>query len=92
MEPNKEANKLRISYRYYELPEGELVQAITGEDWVCTYGTYAEDVHFHNVMEIGICRWGQGLMVLEDRHIDYTDGLFCIGSPVRLYAFRKRMQ
>lgn len=74
MEPNKEANKLRISYRYYELPEGELVQAITGEDWVCTYGTYAEDVHFHNVMEIGICRWGQGLMVLEDRHIDYTDG------------------
>ena len=74
MEPNKEANKPRISYRYYELPEGELVQAITGEDWVCTYGTYAEDVHFHNVMEIGICRWGQGLMVLEDRHIDYTDG------------------
>ena len=36
MEPNKEANKLRISYRYYELPEGELVQAITGADWVCT--------------------------------------------------------
>ena len=36
MEPNKEANKPRISYRYYELPEGELVQAITGEDWVCT--------------------------------------------------------
>ena len=69
MEPNKEANKPRISYRYYELPEGELVQAITGEDWVCTYGTYAEDVHFHNVMEIGICRWGQGLMVLEDRRI-----------------------
>ena len=32
MEPNKEANKPRISYRYYELPEGELVQAITGED------------------------------------------------------------
>ena len=57
MEPNKEANKPRINYRYYELPEGELVQAITGEDWVCTYGTYAEDVHFHNVMEIGICRW-----------------------------------
>ena len=25
-------------------------------------------------MEIGICRWGQGLMVLEDRRIDYTDG------------------
>lgn len=56
MKPNKEANKPRITYRYYELPEGELVQAITGEDWVCTYGTYAEDVHFHNVMEIGICR------------------------------------
>lgn len=50
MKPNKEANKPRITYRYYELPEGELVQAITGEDWVCTYGTYAEDVHFHNVM------------------------------------------
>lgn len=65
MKPNKEANKPRITYRYYELPEGELVQAITGEDWVCTYGTYAEDVHFHNVMEIGICRWGQGLMVLD---------------------------
>lgn len=45
MKPNKEANKPRITYRYYELPEGELVQAITGEDWVCTYGTYAEDVH-----------------------------------------------
>ena len=41
MKPNKEANKPRITYRYYELPEGELVQAITGEDWVCTYGTYA---------------------------------------------------
>ena len=26
MEPNKEANKLRINYRYYEQPEGELVQ------------------------------------------------------------------
>ena len=45
MEPNKESKKPRISYRYYELPEGELVQAITGDDWVCTYGTYAEDVH-----------------------------------------------
>lgn len=78
MEPNKESKKPRISYRYYELPEGELVQAITGDDWVCTYGTYAEDVHFHNVMEIGICRWGQGFMVLEDRRIDYTDGAITV--------------
>mgnify|MGYP005884838731 FL=1 len=74
MEQNTEPKKLRISYRYYELPEGEFVQAIAGDDWVCTYGTYAEDVHFHNVMEIGVCRWGQGFMVLEDRRIDYTDG------------------
>lgn len=69
-----EAQKPQISYRYYELPEGELVQTLDGNNWVCVYGTYAEDLHFHNLMEIGHCRWGSGYMVMDDERIDYTDG------------------
>lgn len=78
MEPYREPQKTRISYRYYELPEGEQVQTLDGDDWICVYGTYAEDLHFHNLMEVGHCRWGQGFMVMDNERIDYTDGAITV--------------
>ena len=66
--------KPRIDLRYYTVPEGEPVLVLTGSEWVRTYGTEQEDLHFHNLMEIGFCHWGTGAMTLENQIIDYADG------------------
>lgn len=70
----KPIQKNMIELRYYDLPEHEPVLALQGEEWVHTYGTEIEDLHFHNLMEIGLCCWGEGQMQLDDKRSDYYAG------------------
>lgn len=75
METRSARRKPTIELRYYELPEHEPVLTLTGEDWVRPYGDTADNLHFHNLMEIGICRWGEGEVVLDEQVVPYQAGM-----------------
>ena len=55
--------KPRMEYRYYEAPEKCPVLALLGEKWVQNYGYQIDYLHFHNMMEIGVCYYGEGTIV-----------------------------
>ncbi len=62
--------KEKLEFRYYEIPPGESVLALMGEDWVGPYGSTDSCRHFHNLFEIGYCHYGNGLLVLgEEEHV-----------------------
>jgi AraC-like DNA-binding protein len=59
--------KTPAEFRIYELPQGEDVLALTGERWVKIYGQENRKIHFHNLLEVGLCHYGAGDFVIEDR-------------------------
>ena len=63
--------KIKIEYRYYEIPEKELVLALLGEEWVRSYGL--DYLHFHNYMEVGICCHGKGEVLIEEQRYPFQD-------------------
>lgn len=68
----KKTNK--IEFRYYET-DGVVI-ALTGKRWEIPYGT--DSMHFHNYLEIGLCRYGEGTMYLGKNEIPYCDGTITI--------------
>ena len=50
----------RLELRFYELPPNESALALLGDAWVGPYGLTDSCPHFHNLMEIGVCRSGRG--------------------------------
>lgn len=62
----------KIEYRFYEMPQGLPVLALTGKKWEVVYGN--DDMHFHNYLEIGYCHIGRGKIVFEDREEGYRPG------------------
>ena len=48
-----------IELRFYEIPQNEYVLALLGENWIRDYGHDEVHLHFHNLMEIGVCRNAQ---------------------------------
>ena len=66
--------KMKMEYRFYEVPEKCPVLALLGEKWVQNYGYQIDYLHFHNMMEIGVCYYGEGTIVLEDKEIPYDGG------------------
>ena len=72
-----------IELRYYEKPIKEPVLALLGENWIREYGKDAdgkmiENMHFHNLMEIGYCISGEGEMILDGESKVYQEGDFTI--------------
>ena len=72
-----------IELRYYEKPIKEPVLALLGENWIREYGKDAdgkmiENMHFHNLMEIGYCVSGEGEMILDGESKEYKEGNFTI--------------
>lgn len=65
-----ERKKGKIEYRYYEISEKDLVLALLGEDWIRCYGL--DYLHFHNYMEVGVCRYGEGEVLIEDRRYPFN--------------------
>ena len=47
--------KMKMEYRFYEVPEKCPVLALLGEKWVQNYGYQIDYLHFHNMMEISFC-------------------------------------
>lgn len=61
--------KEKVELRYYDIPQKEGVLALTGDDWIREYGSGIDFLHFHNLMEVGLCHFGTGDLVL-DKHIE----------------------
>lgn len=63
-----------MEFRFYELPQGESALVLCGESWKRVYGHEEFHLHFHNLLEIGICREGDGNMYLDEDIYQYHDG------------------
>ena len=63
-----------MEFRFYELPQGEAALVLCGESWVRVYGHEEFHLHFHNLMEIGICRQGVGDMYFDEEVYKYHSG------------------
>lgn len=68
-----------IELRFYEIPQNEYVLALLGENWIRDYGhDEVVKLHFHNLMEIGVCRSGTGEMVLDEEKVPYQSAMLSI--------------
>lgn len=67
-----------IELRFYEIPQNEYVLALLGENWIRNYGHDEVNLHFHNLMEIGVCRSGTGELVLDENKLPYQPAMLSI--------------
>ncbi len=67
-----------VEFRFYEVPQGEAALVLCGESWVRTYGHEDFRLHFHNLLEIGICRYGVGDMYLDEEIVRYRDSAITV--------------
>lgn len=70
--------KEKVELRYYDIPQKEGVLALLGESWIREYGNEVDYLHFHNLLEIGICRYGDGDLVLDDRHVPFHSDMISV--------------
>lgn len=71
--------KEKVEYRYYEMPEKEWILPLLGEDWIRNYGL--DYTHFHNYLEIGVCHYGIGEVIIEDKRYSFNGGQVTIIPP-----------
>ncbi len=67
-----------IELRFYEIPQNEYVLALLGENWIRNYGHDEVNLHFHNLMEIGVCRSGTGELILDEERLPYQSAMLSI--------------
>lgn len=67
-----------VELRYYDIPQKEGVMVLTGEEWVREYGSGVDYLHFHNLLEIGICRDGCGSLELDQKSMQYEPGMISV--------------
>lgn len=70
MEKNK---KESTEFRFYEKPCHEPVLALMGKGWIRNYGEGVDQLHFHNMAEIGYCRHGKGQVIFNKESFNYND-------------------
>lgn len=75
--------KNTAEFRYRQLPEGEEVLAMLGGGQIRSYGRMPDGgipstEHFHNLMEIGICRQGSGRIFSKGEEISYSPGTIVV--------------
>ena len=73
--PNR---RREAKFKYCQIPDGEDLLAVLGSAGIKTYGL--DEVrrtvlpnHFHNLLEIGICRRGRGTVVFNNDRRFYTE-------------------
>lgn len=62
-------------FRYYEVPREEAVLTLMGNKWIQVYGENIDNMHFHNLIEIGYCHYGEGDLVIEEDHYRFGAGM-----------------
>ena len=79
-------SKRNIEFRYYEIPKGDLIFALTGSKWHKAYGEGKNRLHFHNYYEVGICYEGEGDMILGEREVHFRPGCVSVIPPTELHT------
>lgn len=46
------SEKKHVEFRYYDIPQNDLVFSLTGPVWNKEYGEGREKLHFHNYYEV----------------------------------------
>lgn len=60
---NNQKKNPPLDFRYYDMPQDDPVIIFTGDSWKREYGKeYPDQLHFHNIIEIGVCHAGTGKM------------------------------
>ena len=72
------SKRQRLEFRFYAIPQNEYVLALLGDSWRRVYGHDVQYLHFHNLMEIGICHEGRGVLTLDTRDCAYTGGMISV--------------
>jgi len=72
------SKRQRLEFRFYEIPQNEHVLALLGDSWRRIYGHDVQYMHFHNLMEIGVCHEGKGVLTLDNRDCPYTGGMISV--------------
>lgn len=67
--------KKPAEFRFYEVPQNESVLALMGSKWIQVYGENIDNMHFHNLLEIGYCHYGDGDLVIEDDMYRFGEGM-----------------
>ncbi|MCD8039191.1 MAG: AraC family transcriptional regulator [Lachnospiraceae bacterium] len=71
--------KKPAEFRFYELSNDEPALALLGNKWKQVYGENIDNQHFHNLLEIGVCHYGEGDLVIEDDSYRFgADMISCI--------------
>lgn len=73
--------KETVELRFYEIPQGEPVLALLGDEWNRVYGHDNFYLHFHNLMEIGICRRGEGELIIDENTYHYRTNSVTLIPP-----------
>ena len=68
------SKKNTIEFRYYNMNPGDYLFALLGESWIREYGYDIDVQHFHNYLEIGYCRFGDGTMQFANEIKEYHKG------------------
>ncbi|MDE6622010.1 MAG: AraC family transcriptional regulator [Lachnospiraceae bacterium] len=75
--------KKPAEFRFYEVPQDESVLALMGSKWIQVYGENIDNMHFHNLLEIGYCHYGDGDLIIEDDMYRFGSGMVsCIPANV----------
>ena len=69
-------NTATVEFRFYEIPKGESALALIGDKWKRIYGMDVDNLHFHNLFEIGYCYEGHGILGFNDERLIYDSGTF----------------
>lgn len=70
--------KEKVEFRFYEIPQNEPLLALMGDKWKQIYGRDIDYLHFHNLLEIGYCYYGEGDLVLDTNCYRFSREIFTI--------------
>ncbi len=73
--------RAKIELRYYNVPRDEYLMILSGENWRRSYGGERSMRHFHNILEVGICREGTGVLLLKEEEVSYRPGYITMLPP-----------
>lgn len=76
---NKDNDKL--VYRHIELPLGSPVLALFERTGDAGDFKLPDSLHFHNLLEIGYCYYGNGIMTINNTKIPYGSNIFTVIPP-----------
>ena len=67
-------------YRSYELPADFPLLALHGDNWLIS-PVHSPHLHFHNCVEIGLCRRGSGEMTIGEEQFSFSGGTVTFIAP-----------